>query len=107
MSQEHPTGKPLPSGRGAVTDLVATVGARTYTVESWEQVSTAYRRAILTLQIADEAAPHCVIIDARTSDTVAHARPDGHIIAADGRTLYAPRSFEPRGKGKARWWRTT
>lgn len=68
------------------TGLSARVGRTTYPVTSWQQVSTAYRRTIETLDLGASQAPRCEIVDMR-GNVIAH-------VAYNGR-VFPGRTYEP------------
>lgn len=61
-----------------VAGLTAAVGAQAFPVESWHQVSSAYRRLIERLDLGASQAPPCVIRDA-SGAPIAHVSYNGKI----------------------------
>ena len=74
--------------------LWATVGGHYWPVESWAQVSAAYRNLIARLDLGASNAPRCVICDGR-SRIVAHVGYNGRVFSGEHYTTTADVLYEP------------
>mgnify|MGYP003385277410 CR=1 FL=1 len=58
--------------------LTATVGTQRFPIQSWSQVSRAYRALLERFDLGASRAPRCLILDAR-GRTVAHVSYNGRV----------------------------